>query len=441
MGQKLHIFKAETLEKAYKQMRTKLGDDAVVVRTNHVREPGWRGLLRRKQVEVTAAGSAPKQDPRSRKRSAAERKYVTGMTRKTVEPSDRQLAYFEGLIRNAQERMQRPAGESRGGRESVAPELSTVVPFRRPGETPGPEADRRALNAELRREVREMRQMVEVLYAENPGAGLPPEFAPHYRGLVAQGCSRKAAAALVGAAIKDCDEVVLHDARAFRERLKFQLRKRIHVTGGLEVAPGTCRVAAVVGATGVGKTTTLAKLAAQFAVRERARVALVTSDTYRIAAPEQLRVYANIIGLPMRVVNSREEMRGALKELSGYDLVLIDTAGGSQFNARQIQELNQMLTRAETDEVLLLVSANTQLEDLRHVAANFRCLEPTSLVFTKLDETRRYGALYSLLLETGLPLSYVSVGQNVPDDITVAQPRVIADLIMEGRDNGERPST
>ena len=247
--------------------------------------------------------------------------------------------------------------------------------------------------------------------------------------------------AQLGTALRNCDPAVVRDPRAFQERLKLQARKRVSVTGGIAVTPGKRRIVALVGATGVGKTTTLAKLAAQFAVRERLQVGLITTDTYRIAAPEQLRVYANIIGLPMQIVQGPGEMNAALREFSGFDLVLVDTAGGSQFNQEQVSELKRLLDAASPHETLLLLSANTQLEDLRNVVANFRCLMPSSLVFTKLDETRRYGALYSLLVEARLPLSYLSVGQNVPDDITVAQPRTVADLIMEGRVNRERSST
>jgi flagellar biosynthesis protein FlhF len=190
----------------------------------------------------------------------------------------------------------------------------------------------------------------------------------------------------------------------------------------------------------VGKTTNLAKLAARFAVRERRQVAFVTADTYRVAAPDQLRVFADIIGLRMLVVNEPKEMRAALKELRGYDLVLIDTAGSSQFNYEQLVELQRMMEAAEPTEVLLAAAANTPLEDLRHICENFGRVRPTSLVFTKIDETRRFGAMFAVAQETGLPLSYLSVGQNVPDDIVLAEPALVANLVLEGRDRSGRSS-
>ena len=162
----------------------------------------------------------------------------------------------------------------------------------------------------------------------------------------------------------------------------------------------------------------------------RSRVGLITTDTYRVAAPEQLRIYANIIGLPMRVADSPEELTNGLKEFADYDLVLIDTAGGSQFNHEQTAELQRMLQTTALDEVMLVLSANTQVDELRAALENFGCLKPTSLLFSKLDETRSYGALFEVVAEAKLPLSYFSTGQNVPDDIELATPARVAKLVL-----------
>jgi flagellar biosynthesis protein FlhF len=154
-----------------------------------------------------------------------------------------------------------------------------------------------------------------------------------------------------------------------------------------------------------------------------------------VGAPEQLRVYANIIGLPMRIANDAKEASEALKAFQDYDLVFVDTAGGSQFNLEQINELKGLLQVVRPHETALVMSATTQLEDLRNVTANFACLQPNSVTFTKLDETRQYGAMFSMLVESGLPLGYVSVGQNVPDDLRIATPAMIANLVLEGKDS------
>jgi flagellar biosynthesis protein FlhF len=146
-------------------------------------------------------------------------------------------------------------------------------------------------------------------------------------------------------------------------------------------------------------------------------------------------VYANIMGLPMRITNDAAELTYALNAFREYDLVLMDTAGGSQFNQEQIRELKSLLDIARPDEVMLVLPANMQVEELRSVVESFRCMNPTSLLFSKLDETRRYGALFSVAVEANLALSYFSVGQNVPDDIELATPSKTAKLLLEDSDS------
>ena len=144
-----------------------------------------------------------------------------------------------------------------------------------------------------------------------------------------------------------------------------------------------------------------------------------------------MRVYANIIGVPLRVVvNEPREIAEALYEFRDRDLVLMDTAGGSQFNLDQINELKGVLHAAQPQETILVMSACTQLEDLRNVVANFSCLDPTSVLFTKLDETSLYGSMFSILVESRLPLCYLSNGQNVPDDLLTVTPGMVADLLL-----------
>lgn len=211
-----------------------------------------------------------------------------------------------------------------------------------------------------------------------------------------------------------------------------ELRRSVRVTGGTALEGGQRKVVALVGPTGVGKTTNLAKLAARFAVQEHARVGIITTDTYRVAATDQLSVYANIIDIDMKVADDPDTMKAAMRAFQNRDLVLIDTAGGSPYNAEQMGDALQILAAARPDETHLLVSAATSLDDLRSIVSHFSVLEPGSIFFTKLDETKRYGALYTLAAETGLPLSYFSLGQNVPDDLRVVSQSAVANLLMEG---------
>lgn len=444
MAQQFHRVRARTLEEAWRQVRRQFGPEAIVINTSDVMEGGVLGFFGRKMVEVTAC--VPENSLAAQVRGSITSGAVPRAYGEVARPAPRPapaaapaqpaetVEYFERLVRDAQQRMNgAPAARREAPAPPQAPRANTapsqaapapVVPFPRPEAAPP--------GAEVRRELQEIREMMEVLYAESPGAGLPAEFAPHYRNLVERGVARKVAAVLIGAVMKESDLAIMRDARVFAERLHMEVRKILHATGGLAVRAGECRVVALCGATGVGKTTSLAKIAAHFAVRERARVALITADTYRVAAAEQLKVYANIIGLPMHVVHNDRDMEAALREFSGYDLVLIDTAGGSQFNLEQINELKGLLRVARPHETMLVISASTPLDDMRNIVANFKCCDPTSLLFTKIDETRQYGAMLSVLAESGLPMSYLSTGQNVPDDICLASPGTMANLILEG---------
>ncbi|MDZ4858247.1 MAG: flagellar biosynthesis protein FlhF [Candidatus Hydrogenedentes bacterium] len=419
MGQEFHRFRGASLDEAYHRMRKQLGSDAVVLRTTQVRETGLLGFLGRKIIEVTASTQPRELAPQ---RAAVARAYDDTARETRVgadETVQNSVAYFQRLVSDAQQRI----ADRRANVSTPQAAASPVVAFKRPAENAG---DRDA----LQREMRELRSLVEVLVAEAPASAMPVECAPHYKRLIESGVSRKTAAGLVAAVVRDSDLDVIRDARVFEQRLIMEIRKSVRVTGGIGLSAGTCKRVALVGATGVGKTTNLAKLAAKYAVTHRARVALITADTYRVAAPEQLRVYANIIGIPLRVVNDAAEMAKALDTTRDCDLVLIDTAGGSQFNKGQLRELREILSAATPDETILVIGAGTSLDDARCIVENFSLLKPSSLFFTKLDETRRQGALYTLSAESGLPLSYLSTGQNVPDDLTLAQPELVAQLVL-----------
>ena len=189
------------------------------------------------------------------------------------------------------------------------------------------------------------------------------------------------------------------------------------------------RIVALIGPTGVGKTTTIAKIAANLRLRDKRRVGLITVDTYRIAAVDQLRAYAQIIDLPMEVVTTPREMRTAITKLSDVDIILIDTAGRSSHDELHIQELKSMLSEAQTDEVQLVLSSAAGGKHLLRLVEQFGMSQPTSLILTKLDEVGSYGHLLPVLCG-GLPLSYTTHGQNVPDDIQPANPKLLVESIL-----------
>ena len=208
------------------------------------------------------------------------------------------------------------------------------------------------------------------------------------------------------------------------------VEEEIQVSGPIRIRPGERRLIALVGPTGVGKTTTIAKLAANFRLKEKRKVGLITVDTYRIAAVEQLRTYADIIDLPMAVVSTPREMREAVARMGDLELILMDTAGRSPRDEVKIQELKTMLTEAEADEVHLVLSSTAGSASLVRMAEQFAAVGTTTLVLTKLDEVAGLGNLLPLLRSCKLPLSYVTDGQNVPDDIEPADNRRLARMVL-----------
>ncbi|MGE5573686.1 MAG: flagellar biosynthesis protein FlhF [Bacteroidota bacterium] len=204
------------------------------------------------------------------------------------------------------------------------------------------------------------------------------------------------------------------------------------VAGGVALVPGSRKVAALVGPTGVGKTTTLAKIAALAALFGKKKVAFVTADTYRIAAVEQLRTYAEIIGVPCEVVYTPAEMRAAVASHEERDLVLIDTAGRSPRSGMHMAELRAFLEAAQVDETHLVLSMTTRPRDLLDIVERFSPCGVNRLIFSKLDETSRLGAIVGVTSAVKVPISYVTYGQNVPEDIEVADAAQLARWILDG---------
>lgn len=208
------------------------------------------------------------------------------------------------------------------------------------------------------------------------------------------------------------------------EHLQRTVSRELKLAGPIRTRAGQRHVVALVGPTGVGKTTTIAKLAAGFRIEARRRVGLLTIDTFRIAAVGQLKAYAEIMDLPMEVVEKSGEMRAALQRLGDVDLVLIDTAGRSPRSDARIEQLVEMLGAAQPDETHLVLSATGAPSTTASVLEGFAPVQPTAAILTKLDETPHTAAALSALASphpgAAVPLSYLTHGQQVPEDISVA---------------------
>ncbi len=187
----------------------------------------------------------------------------------------------------------------------------------------------------------------------------------------------------------------------------------------------------VIGPTGVGKTTTLAKIAANIILKKQKTVGFITTDTYRIGAIEQLKTYANILDVPLEVCYSMEDFEQATKKLESCDVILIDTAGRNFRNKKYVEDLMQVVDYKREMETLLVLSLTAKQRDLEEIYQQFSAIEIDSFVFTKLDETSSYGAMINLIVSCQKGVAYITTGQNVPDDIVPATPLKLVNKIIE----------
>jgi len=283
--------------------------------------------------------------------------------------------------------------------------------------------NRQAFRNEVKGHLTELQSMVEELCRRSRSGGqhdMPEGLFRLYTDLIDCELTEELARELVERVRRSVPAEELFDPAMLRARAESLIEGDIMCQGPFQLSPGRCHLVALVGPTGVGKTTTIAKLAANYRLREKRRVGLITVDTYRIAAVEQLRTYADIIDLPMQVVSTPRQMREAVHTMANMDLILLDTAGRSPKDELKIQELKSFLTEAGADEVHLVLSAVTNTSTLARTSEAFAEVGATSLIVTKLDEASSLGNILPVLRASGLPLSYITNGQNVPDDIAVA---------------------
>lgn len=205
---------------------------------------------------------------------------------------------------------------------------------------------------------------------------------------------------------------------------------------GITPAEGAPKIVIFMGPTGVGKTTTIAKIASCYAVEEKKKVALLTADTYRIAAVEQLRTYANILEVPFRVIYSEDEVKEAVREFVSYDYVFVDTMGHSHKNEEQLEHMKRLfgaLKETGDCQTFLVLSATTKYRDLLKIVSVYDSVADFQLIFTKLDETAAMGNLLNMKLFTGKPVAFVTNGQNVPSDIEQFSPQKTVKQILSVR--------
>lgn len=258
-------------------------------------------------------------------------------------------------------------------------------------------------------------------------SGLPPQLKPYRDELIAVGVEERTADRWLSATASfaaNVGESSSDSIDRWIDHLRRSVARELRIGSPIRTQPGDRRVVALVGPTGVGKTTTVAKLAAGFRIEARRRVGLLTIDTFRIAAVQQLKAYAEIMDLPMEVVEKPDQMSSALHRLGDVDLILIDTAGRSPRSDARIDQLVELLRSAQPDETHLVLSATSSRSTIQAALEGFAPVRPTAAIMTKLDEAACTAGVVSAIVATdrfpGIPLSYMTNGQQVPDDISTA---------------------
>jgi len=373
---KVKTFQALTIQEALRAVKAELGPDAVILSTREVRGgASLFGLFGRPMVEVCAA----------------------------VDVETAETPRFEREL----------------WRSAAAPAARPAPP---PAAPAGPDRDWAACRAELSR----IRELLESSGGASRGAAtLPPPLQAARDRLVRAGLAAGTALELLARL-----PAGLAGRTGAEDALRRLLVRETRTGGPLLELGDWKKTVMLVGPTGVGKTTTIAKLAAHYHGREKRAVSLVTLDTYRLAAVEQLRLYAKAIGVPLQVALTREELLAFLRRRSGTELILIDTPGRSPLDAAGMEELRRTVAMEQPLETHLVLAATTRDEDLQEAVDRYAALPINRLLFTKLDETTRFGAPFELMRRTGWPLSYLSTGQKVPDDLQVATPERVAGLLL-----------
>ena len=376
--------------------KDELGSDALILSIKSVKPKGFWRWFRRPYVEVTAALDDNKEQP--------------GLTGNKELAEDKELAEFKSFL----------SGLSQKQREF---EAKTAEALPKPAESVL--AVHSGKGKAAAEPLKHREEQPETAEAAEPQVLIGQVI---YEQLTENEVDDRLADQLVAELLESGRDFSLEEGLNMVYR---RLVKELSDIRPIRLENGRPRPVFFIGSTGVGKTTTIAKLASLFTLEKKCKVALITADTYRIAAVEQLRTYANILNIPIKVIYKEEEIAGCMEEFADYDLILIDTAGRSYQDTKHLQELKELLEKVEDKQVYLVLSLSTKNSDLKKTVAAYDFAD-FSLIFTKLDETLAYGGILNLKQATGRPLSYVTTGQNVPEDIAVLDPYETANQILGG---------
>ncbi|HLS23312.1 MAG TPA: flagellar biosynthesis protein FlhF [Pseudogracilibacillus sp.] len=379
---KIKKFVAKSMPEAMKQIKNELGEDAIILNSKEIKSPGIFGLFRRKQIEVMAM----------------------------LDDSLQTATKPKTTLKN----------------QHPLPDRKIDRPVQKATNTNTKEA-------EILEEIKYL-QSILAKQSRQSEATFPPLLQHVYNYLRNQEVEPSIAGSIVERLEEETEQQDL-DRKLIKDLLREEIEARLSSLPFMKVHEDT-KVLQFVGPTGVGKTTTIAKVAAKTMLQQDKSVAFITADTYRIAAIEQLKTYATILNVPLEVVYSKEDYKKALQKFATYDLIFVDTAGRNYRENQYINELKEFITIPEEQtDTFLVLALTAKTTDIIDIYEQFKQLDIHRVIFTKLDETDSYGSLLNLPLQERIDIAYLTNGQNVPDDLVEPNEKVITDFLLRGYDN------
>ncbi|RXT15131.1 flagellar biosynthesis protein FlhF [Ammoniphilus sp. CFH 90114] len=398
----------DSMPDALQRIKADLGKDAIILNTKNIKTGGFFGFFTRKQIEVIAAvdvnkGPVPSAQPQSSSPSDIIEEKRPKLTQKVSFQVDDEVK-----------------------KEIPTYDLKSIVAKKSPIftlENQTVEAGGASLPAEMPARTRENIAVVDSLPKPNFSSLRNKLRLQDVEDQWIEEVIQRMSARYSGVLLQNDQSQIQHAKLVIEEMLTERQSKQ-------SLIANDTRFVKFFGPTGVGKTTTIAKLAAEGVLKNKRKVGLITTDTYRIGAVDQLRTYSNILNVPLEVVFQPGEMSTALENLSACDLILVDTAGRNYRKPDYAMELAQYFPSLSGGENYIVLSLTAKNSDMVEILENFKCLPVEKVIFTKSDETQTYGSILNMVMRYHLSLSYLTTGQNVPDDIRVAVPSKVANLIL-----------